>query len=362
MKVGDGQAIAFERDQIGAAVCEQHHFGDAEVGEDLRADADIALLLARLPFAGADPAGEDHDHARAVLAHSLHGALERALARARLAEHVVEHRNRVDAGEGGLVGDHVALLEHIGLRARHAVAIGDHSPLAAIIRGESALAEAFDQVVVAHPVGDEIADRADLEVMLAGEGDQVVEPGHRPVLVHDLADHARGVEPGEARNVDRRLGVPGAHQRAAIARHQREDVSGRDEIIRALGRIDRDRDGARAVSRRNTGGHAFLRLDRDREGGLHRFLVVAAHGREAEVIDAVLGEREADQPAPMSGHEVDRLRGGHLRGDDKVALVLAVLIIDEDVHPPVARLVDDFINCGKNGPFIVGIKKHFELL
>ena len=43
----------------------------------------------------------------------------------------------------------------------------------------------------------------------------------------------------------------------------------------------------------------------------------------------------------MAGHEVDRLGRGHLRGNDQIALILAVVVVDQDEHPAVARLVDD---------------------
>jgi hypothetical protein len=361
VEVGDGQAVAFERDQIGAAVRQQHHVGYAEVDKDLRADADAAQLLVAAPFARADAAGEDHDDARAMRSHCLHGALERALARAGLAQHIVEHRDRMDAGEGGLAGDDMAFLEDIGLVTRHPVAIGDHPPLAAVIALEAALAQPFDEVIIAHPVSDEIADRADLQVMLAREADEIVEAGHGAVLVHDLADHPRGVEASQPRDVDRRFGVAGAHQCAAITRHQREDVAGGNEIIRALGRVDRNGDRARPVCRRDAGGDAFLRLDRDGEGGLHRFLVVAAHRFEPEQVDAFLGEREADEAAPVHRHEVDRLRGRHLRGDDEIAFVLAVLVVDEDVHPAVARLVDDLFDRCEHRLVVIGVEEGFEL-
>ena len=45
----------------------------------------------------------------------------------------------------------------------------------------------------------------------------------------------------------------------------------------------------------------------------------------------------------MRRHEVDRGRRRHLRGDDEVALILAVLVVDEDVHAPVACFVDDLL-------------------
>ena len=124
------------------------------------------------------------------------------------------------------------------------------------------------QVVVAAAVGDQVRDRADLQPVPLGEGDEVGQPRHAAVVVHHLADHARGVEAGEPRDVDRRLGMAGAHQHAAVAGAQREDVARRRDVLRAGARVDGDRDGAGAVMRRDAGGDALARLDRDGEGGL----------------------------------------------------------------------------------------------
>ncbi len=56
------------------------------------------------------------------------------------------------------------------------------------------------------------------------------------------------------------------------------------------------------------------------------------------------GSDEADQAAAVGGHEVDRLGRGHLGGDHEVALVLAVLVVDEDEHAAVAGVVDDLFD------------------
>ena len=97
----------------------------------------------------------------------------------------------------------------------------------------------------------------------------------------------------------------------------------------------------------NAGGDAFARLDRDGEGGLVARAVVAAHQRQAELLDAVAGQRQADQAARVAGHEVDRVGRGELRGDDQVAFVLAVLVIDQDEHAAVARFLDQFLGGGE---------------
>ena len=51
--------------------------------------------------------------------------------------------------------------------------------------------DALDQPLGAPPVGDQVGDRDHLQAVALAVGDQVGDPGHGPVVVHDLADHAR---------------------------------------------------------------------------------------------------------------------------------------------------------------------------
>ena len=74
--------------------------------------------------------------------------------------------------------------------------------------------------------------------------------------------------------------------------------------------------------------------------------ILLAHERQPEFLDALAGHGEADQAARVAGHEVDRVRGGELRGDDKIALVFPVLVIDQDEHPAVAGFFDQFLGAG----------------
>jgi hypothetical protein len=46
----------------------------------------------------------------------------------------------------------------------------------------------------------------------------------------------------------------------------------------------------------------------------------------------------------MFGHVVDGCRIAELRGDDKVALVLAVFVIDQNDHAASFGFGDDFFN------------------
>src|SRR4051794_19587015 len=117
-------------------------------------------------------------------------------------------------------------------------------------------------------------------------------------------------------------------------------MAGLHEVARAGLRVDRHLDRARAVGGRDAGGHAVARLDRDGERGLERRLVLGRHQVEPELVAALRLERQADQPAPLLGHEIDGLGRGELGGESEVALVLAILRVADDDHLSGADVLD----------------------
>ena len=249
---------------------------------------------------------------------------------------------------------HVRGAVHVALDHRQVVlavddrAVADRGPLAEL-RGQAGGGAALDQSLGAAAVLDEVGDRDELEPVLGRVGHQVGHAGHRAVVVGDLADHAGRDQPREAGEVDRRLGVAGALQHAAGLGAQREDVARLDQVLGPRVGVDRDHDRARAVGRRDAGGDAVAGLDRLGEGGRVGRLVAPHHRLEAELVAALLGEREADQPAPVRRHEVDGLGGGELRRHHQVALVLAVLGVEDHHHAPGADLLDRVGDGGEAG-------------
>ena len=65
--------------------------------------------------------------------------------------------------------------------------------------------DALDQPLGPHAVLDQVRDRDHQQSVLLGELRQLRHPRHGAVLVHDFADDARRVEPGDAREIDGRL-------------------------------------------------------------------------------------------------------------------------------------------------------------
>ena len=197
------------------------------------------------------------------------------------------------------------------------------------------------------PVLDQVGDRDHLQLVRGAVLDQVGHAGHRAVVLHDLADHAGRDHAREPREVDGRLGLARALEHAAAARAEREDVARLDEVARPRGRIDGDLDRVGAVVRGDAGRDAFARLDRHREGGAERRLVLVGHLAQPELVAALLGQAEADEPACVRDHEVDGLGRRELGRDREVALVLAVLVVDDDDEAAGADVLDRLLDGGE---------------
>ena len=192
-----------------------------------------------------------------------------------------------------------------------------------------------DQPLGAKPIPDQVRDGEDCEIVCAREPQEIRHPRHRAVIVHDLADDPGRLQAGEPREVDAALRLSGPAQHPALLGHQREDMPRPHEILGPAVPIHCDRDRVRAVRRRDPGRDPLSRLDRNRERSPERGLIlrVGHHHRKFEFAGAGLGQPQANQPPPVPGHEVHGL-GRHLLGRHaQVALVLAILVIDQDHQP-----------------------------
>ena len=254
------------------------------------------------------------------------------------AEDVAGEALRVDADEHRLALAPAPLHERDVLVPVDVVLVRDGAELAVLGR-DRRLGAAPHERVLHHPVADEVRDRDDAAGRARAEScSSSRHARHRAVVVHHLADDAGGRQPREPREVDRALGLAGADEHAAVAGAEREDVAGAREVLRA-----------RAVARRRcrivcARSRALMPVVTPSFASIETVKAVpneevfapssTMSGRRS-CADLLLGEREADEAAPVLRHEVDR-RGRHLLGREaEVALVLAILVVGEDHHPAV---------------------------
>ena len=299
-------------------------------------DADAPALVAP----------EIDDRPPALLGDALHGQLELRAAIAPLGgEHVAGQAFGVHPDEDVVGAGHLAPHQGdvLGAVDHRLVGVGGE---VAERRRDAGLRHPPHELLPLPAVADEVGDRDHDEAVLPGKAFELRQAGHRAgvVVVDDLAQHGGRVEAGQAGQVDAGLGVAGPLQHAALPVAEREDVAGPVEVVGAGVAVDEGLDRGGPVGGRDAGARARLGVDRDGEGGALRLGVVGHHQRDAELVEAGPDHRQADHAAGVADHEGDPLGGDLLGGNDEVALVLPVGVVDDDDELPPGdggdRLVD----------------------
>jgi hypothetical protein len=111
-------------------------------------------------------------------------------------------------------------------------------------------------------------------------------------------------------------------------------------------RIDRDVDGSGPISGRDAGADAEPPLGIDADGECRRQLlgVPLRHWSQAQLVAALAGQCQANQPPAVEGHEIDHLGRRQLGGADEVTLVLPILIVGDDDDLAVTQIVDGLLD------------------
>ena len=221
------------------------------------------------------------------------------------------------------------------------------------------LRHAHHVLLHAPPVGDQVGDGDQREVVVVGEHPQLVAAGHVALVLlrDDLAERAGGGEPGEPGEVDGGLGVPRPAQHAALAGPQRQHVPGPHQVAGDGGRVGEQRDRPGPVRGRDAGGDAGLRVDGHGEGGAEAVGVGVVHRRQVEPVAVGLGERHADVAGGVAHHERHQLRRGLLRREDQIALVLAVRVVDHHHRPSGREIGEGPLDRGEVRPG-AGARRH----
>jgi hypothetical protein len=68
---------------------------------------------------------------------------------------------------------------------------------------------------------------------------------------------------------------------------------------------------------------------------------------QAQLVATIRRHGQADEPAPVLGHEVDGLRGDELGGHGQVPFILPTFVIAHDDHAPGTDLIEGFLDGGK---------------
>src|SRR5690606_20410938 len=64
----------------------------------------------------------------------------------------------------------------------------------------------------------------------------------------------------------------------------------------------------------------------------------------------------------MRGHKIYSVRRCHLRWDNKIAFILALFIVNQDEHSPVACFFDDFLNPDNHRGIVIVDEKSLQFV
>ena len=202
---------------------------------------------------------------------------------------------------------------------------------------------------------DQVGDRDELEAVALAEPDEVGHAGHRPVVVHDLAHDARRREPGEAREVDRGLGLAGALR----ARRRRARGAGRrgPAETRSCG-VDVGSTATWIVRARSA---AEMPVETPSRASIETVNAVPNCASFWSVIwrspssSQRSGVRQRQiRPRPWVAMKLTASGRHELGGDRQVALVLAVLVVHDDDEAARADLVDRLLDGGERARLGLG--------
>lgn len=119
-------------------------------------------------------------------------------------------------------------------------------------------------------------------------------------------------------------------------------MAGPREILRLRFGPHCDANSVSSVVGRDTGRHAFGRIDVFAKCGSEAGRIDGRHGLQIETGADLRIEREADESAAMSGHEVDGFGRDFFGGDGEIAFVFAVLVIYNNEDLALAEIFNCF--------------------
>jgi hypothetical protein len=126
------------------------------------------------------------------------------------------------------------------------------------------------------------------------------------------------------------------------------------QIRRTGGGIGQRTDRGGAVVDRDAGG-----ATRHGEGSPQQRSVVLLHHVQFQLLAARLRKRCAEHAAAVGEHEIDDFGGDFLGGDDEIALVFAVFVVDDDHDPALAEILDSLFDRIENSVLSHNLHSYF---
>ena len=308
------------------------------ISAELVAEADSTTFLA----------AHVKEHA-AVLADELHGG-------GQLFAAIATQATKDIARQAFAVYAHVHRLAKIGVTRDpchmfHAVSLATVSVggKVAVLGLHMRSGDALHELLVFQAIIDEVVDRDNLEVKLLRHFLKLRHASHGAVFVHDFDQGGRRAQARQLCQVYSRFSMACATEYALFLGVQGRNMPRPAEVAGLGIRVRKGENRRRTVVSGYTRGAAFNFIDHDGKRRSQNRGILGGLPREVQFMAALDRERCAKHATTFVEHEVHLFRRNLFGGDDKVAFVFAVFVIDHNQKLAVLKIFDGLFNRIKQG-------------
>jgi len=231
----------------------------------------------------------------------------------------------------------------VRLRINHG-RVGDEIELAKLRRQLDDLLPS-NQSFALPSITDQVLDGVHSQAVLLAEFTQLGHTRHVAVRAAHFADDGRLLQSRETCQIDASLGVARPNEDSPFSSFEAGDVAlSANQVVGSAARIDGDLDRARSIEGRRTGCYACSSIDVRRKWRGRGVDVVARQGFQMKPLTDARAHREANQATSVSHHEVDGFGRDFLGRNDQITLILSMLVVHQDDHPPRLEISDGFLD------------------
>ena len=320
------------------------------VGGNLVHQTDAATLLLHID-----------DHALALLLNHLKRLVQLlAAVAAQRAEDVASGAAGMDANQHGFVLSPLTLDKcHV---FQSVAFLSERYQLEMTIAGRHIHTAAnLDERLLLQPVGYQVPDTDNLQMVYPAKLYQFGQTGHRAVVVHDFHQCAGRIKPRQFTEVDGCFRMTRAAQHAIVLGVEGVNVTWTAKGLRCGCRVGQRTDGGGTVVGRDTGGAAFQLVNGNGEGGSQYRGVVLHLMGQVQFFATADGDGGTEYATGIFQHEVHHLRRYLFSGTYQVALVFAVFIVNNNDELSLAEIVDGLVDGVQFDSFVHIIYKYTYL-
>ena len=198
----------------------------------------------------------------------------------------------------------------------------------------------FHKAFLLQPIGNEVFNLDEFQIVLLGFLDELRHTCHRTVFIQDFDECGSWSQSGKTSQVNSGLGVSAAAKHTAVLGIERIDVAGTTEVSGFCLRIGQPLNCCGTVVGADSRGAAFQLIDRHSERcAQHRSVLFHLMG-QFQFPGTLHGDGSTKYAAPFTQHEVHLLGRNQFRRCDEVALVLTVFIIHHNDKLSLAKVLN----------------------